>query len=111
MRKNPYNAEYIMQRENLNRDDAEKFIENYKLNKATSLKGFIHRHGEVKGTEMFEKFKQTSVSRTASAFSTMEEYTKFNGTKFSNSEMTLTELYKLTGYKQNENKISNFNWS
>lgn len=28
-----------------------------------------------------------------------------------NSEMTLTELYKLTGYKQNENKISNFNWS
>ena len=37
MRKSPYNAEYIMQRENLNRDDAEKFIENYKLNKATSL--------------------------------------------------------------------------
>lgn len=60
-----YNPTYIAMRYNISIDDAINKVELKKSSKATNLKGFIARHGEVEGKILFEKFQQTSVSRSA----------------------------------------------
>lgn len=67
-RNNPYDPVYISKREGISLKDAEIFVENYKKNKATNLKNFIRKHGEVEGTKMFEKFRKTSNNKTKEYF-------------------------------------------
>ena len=57
-----YDPEYIRLKRNISYDEAIKVIEDKKSSKATNLKGFIARHGEVKGKELYEKFQKTSIS-------------------------------------------------
>ena len=57
-----YNEEYIMKRHSTTKTHAKIIIKNYKLNKTTSLTGFIARHGELAGKEKFKKFQETSKS-------------------------------------------------
>lgn len=57
-----YDPEYIRLKRNISYDEAVKVIEDKKSSKATNLKGFIARHGEAKGKELYEKFQKTSIS-------------------------------------------------
>lgn len=59
-RPTPYEPEYISEKYSISLDDAKIWISEYKKNKNTSLDGFIKRHGEEKGNEMFNKFQETS---------------------------------------------------
>lgn len=57
-----YDPEYIRLKCNISYEEAIKIIEDRKTRKATNLKGFIARHGETKGKELYEKFQKTSIS-------------------------------------------------
>lgn len=57
-----YNINYIAMKYNISIDEATKIVTSKKASKATNLKGFIARHGEVKGKELYEKFQKTSIS-------------------------------------------------
>jgi len=57
---NIYDPNYISKRDNISYDDAIKYIEKYKKDKATSKEGFIKRNGFDKGIEKFKKFQKTS---------------------------------------------------
>jgi len=65
-----YEPEYWMYRFNISYDEAVQQMNDHKKNKATSKEGFIKRHGEEKGLEMFNKFQKTS------SFSTSDEWFK-----------------------------------
>lgn len=55
-----YDPVYVSKRDNISIKEAKNKIEVMKMNKVTSLSGFIKRHGEELGKIKFEKFKQTS---------------------------------------------------
>ena len=57
-----YDPEYIRLKYNVCLLESNKIISAKKSNKATNLKGFIARHGEVKGKELYEKFQKSSIS-------------------------------------------------
>jgi hypothetical protein len=59
-RKSVYDPNYISQKMNILYDEAVSYINKYKKNKATSLKGFIERWGEEEGKVKFKKFQETS---------------------------------------------------
>lgn len=55
-----YDVEATSLKLNIGLDKAREYIETKKTNKTTNLAGFIKRHGEEKGKELFEKFQKTS---------------------------------------------------
>jgi hypothetical protein len=55
-----YDVEATSLKLNMSLDEARAYIETKKTNKTTNLAGFIKRHGEEKGKELFEKFQNTS---------------------------------------------------
>lgn len=55
-----YEPEYIMERDKCSYEEAVNTINEMKKDKATSLEGFIKRHGETKGRIMFNNFRKTS---------------------------------------------------
>ncbi len=57
-----YKEEYWMYLEGVSREDAANKVYQYKQDKVTSKEGFIKRHGEKKGLEVFGKFQETSGS-------------------------------------------------
>lgn len=57
--KSPYNIEHWLNK-GFSVDEAKEKISEYKKNKATSLDGFIKRHGFVDGVKKFDVFKKTS---------------------------------------------------
>ena len=59
-RPNVYDPEYISKRDFISIEEAEEQIKKYKTDKSTSLEGFVKRHGEYKGQDMFKKFQETS---------------------------------------------------
>lgn len=65
-----YDPEYWMYRCNISYDEAICKVEKFKSDKATSKEGFLARHGEEKGLEMFKHFQKTS------AYSTSDEWFK-----------------------------------
>lgn len=65
-RGNVYSPEYISLRDGISIDEAVEKIAEYKSKKATSLAGFIQRHGETEGARKFHDFQKTSVSRDKS---------------------------------------------
>lgn len=67
-----YNRNYISKKYNISLEEADLYIDNFKKKKATSIQGFIERHGEEKGNELFEKFKKTSKH-------TLEKYIELYG--------------------------------
>ena len=67
-----YNIEYVALRYNISLDEAAKIVESKKASKATKLSGFIARHGEERGIELFEKFQKTSVSRSTEQTTDLE---------------------------------------
>ena len=60
-----YIPEYISLRNNISIPCALKYINEYKINKATSKEGFIKRHGKTSGLSKFSKFQQTSRQSTS----------------------------------------------
>jgi very-short-patch-repair endonuclease len=59
-RNSMYDPVYVSERDNISIEEAKSKIDAMKMNKVTSLSGFIKRHGEELGRIKFEKFKQTS---------------------------------------------------
>lgn len=59
-RKNFYDPEYVSIRDNISIEEASMKIQNMKKRKATSLEGFVLRHGEELGKVKFEEFQNTS---------------------------------------------------
>lgn len=59
-RNSMYDPVYVSKRDNISIEEAKNKIEVMKMNKVTSLSGFIKRHGEELGRVKFEEFKQTS---------------------------------------------------
>lgn len=59
-RNSMYDPVYVSKRDNISIEEAKNKIEVMKMNKVTSLSGFIKRHGEELGRIKFEQFKQTS---------------------------------------------------
>lgn len=86
----PYMVEYWVTR-GYNILDSETKIIEYKNKKVTSLDGFISRHGKIKGTEMFQNFKETSkhtLSKYIKKYGEIDGLVKWNkylSTKDSNS--------------------------
>jgi hypothetical protein len=56
----PYKKEYWLNKGYSSALEIDAKINEYKKSKATSLEGFIKRHGEIEGVKKFEKFKTTS---------------------------------------------------
>jgi hypothetical protein len=56
----PYMVSYWLKK-GYNEAESLKQINKYKTDKATSLEGFIKRHGLIEGVNKFEKFKETSL--------------------------------------------------
>ena len=56
----PYKKEYWINKGYTSDSEINSKINEYKKSKATSLEGFIKRHGEIEGTKKFEEFKTTS---------------------------------------------------
>lgn len=77
-RVNPWDPEYVMKRDRISLAQAKIKVEQLKSNKATSLAGFILRHGEVEGTKKFKKFQSTSVSMSLEAM--VKRYGEKEGT-------------------------------
>jgi hypothetical protein len=65
-----YEPEYWMYRRNVSYEDAVQLVKQNKIDKTTNKEGFIHRHGEKLGLELFERFQKTS------AYSTSDEWFK-----------------------------------
>lgn len=63
-----YEPVYWSFRKNISLEEAKKVVDEYKQNKSTSKSGFIKRHGDGIGIEMYEKFQQTS------AYSSSDEW-------------------------------------
>lgn len=80
----PYDPNYIAKRDNISIEEATIKVAKYKKNKATSKEGFVRRHGEEKGLELFEKFQGTSDSSSVDHY--VEKYGKEEGTKLYNKE-------------------------
>lgn len=59
-----YDVKYVSLSRNISTEEAKKVINDYKNKKVTNLKGFIERHGEEKGRELFTEFQKTSKSST-----------------------------------------------
>lgn len=59
-----YDEQYVSLSNNVSLLQAREIIQDMKVKKTTNLQGFIVRHGEEKGKELFEKFKLTSKSST-----------------------------------------------
>jgi hypothetical protein len=59
-RNNMYDPIYVSKRDNISIEEAKYKIDSMKMNKVTSLSGFIKRHGEELGRLKFEEFKNTS---------------------------------------------------
>lgn len=55
-RKNPYNVEDVMERDNLTREEALKTIQELKDRTSGSLKSFQKRYGEVEGKIRYDEF-------------------------------------------------------
>ena len=55
----PYRCEYWLKK-GFKESECDFKINEYKKNKATSLEGFINRHGEEEGLKRFQKFQETS---------------------------------------------------
>jgi polyhydroxyalkanoate synthesis regulator phasin len=55
-----YNVDYVSEKLNLSKDEAIKYVEDFKKNKATSKENFLKKHGEKLGAEKFKKFQETS---------------------------------------------------
>ena len=55
-----YDPVHVSKKNNITIEEAKKLINDRKKKKATSLEGFILRHGEKKGKELFKKFQETS---------------------------------------------------
>jgi len=60
-RSSVYDFEYIMKRENLSKDDAILYITKYKADKATNLKNFIKKHGDIEGPKKYETWLNKSL--------------------------------------------------
>jgi|688.fasta_scaffold08325_17 hypothetical protein len=65
-----YEPEYWMYRKNISYEDAVQLIKQNKIDKRTSKEGFVMRHGEKLGLELFEQFQKTS------AYSTSDDWFK-----------------------------------
>lgn len=63
-----YEPIYWSLRKNITLDESEKIVSEYKKNKSTSKDGFIKRHGQLKGTQMYEDFQKSS------AYSSSDEW-------------------------------------
>jgi hypothetical protein len=61
MKSNPYDPEYVMQRDNCEYDQAVDTIRKFKENKATNLKNFIKKYGESEGTARYNDWKSKSL--------------------------------------------------
>lgn len=59
-KKSFYDPAYVADRDNISISEAEIKINKLKSDKATNLKGFINRYGEIEGTLRFEKFQSSS---------------------------------------------------
>lgn len=57
-----YDSYYYTLKYNISLKEAEERIQEFKSKKATSLKGFIARHGEIQGKILFEEFQKTSAT-------------------------------------------------
>ena len=88
-----YNINYIALKYNISMDEATKIVESKKASKATNLDGFIARHGKEKGTELFEQFQKTSVSRSTEQTTDLERR---------ESSVWCKEFYIKRGYDHDE---------
>lgn len=77
-RNSQYDPDYVSKRDGISIEEASIKIENMKKRKATSLEGFILRHGEENGRLKFEQFQNTS-KHTKEKF--MQKYGNFEGEK------------------------------
>lgn len=71
-----YSPEFQALKYNINIEDAVIKVSEYKRNKATSYTGFINRHGEDAGADLFNKFQKTSSKGQKTKNSYGEEYVK-----------------------------------
>jgi len=62
-RPNVYDPVYISERENCSIIEAEKFIEQYKADKATSKSNFIKKYGEERGMELYTEWFEKSLQK------------------------------------------------
>jgi hypothetical protein len=75
----PYKKEYWINKGYVSDLEINTKINEYKKSKATSLEGFIKRHGDIEGTKKFEEFKTTSKH-------TLEKYIDFYGLEEGNEK-------------------------
>lgn len=97
----PYDPLYIMKRDSLSYDDAVKFVEQYKRNKATTLENFIKRYGDVDGKKKYNEWIDKSLGinhrvkdkRSQSKFS-YAYYVKYGYSEEVAKQMALDYQYK-----------------
>lgn len=105
----PYMIEYWVEK-GFSKSEAVNEVEKFKSEKATSLDGFIKRHGEKRGRKMFENFQKTS-KHTKEKY--ISKYGKKKGTrmwdeyiKTKRETSVFTSRYWINqGYKQKEAEV------
>jgi hypothetical protein len=86
----PYKKEYWVNKGYASDSEINAKINEYKKSKATSLEGFIKRHGEIEGAKKFEEFKTTSKH-------TLEKYIDLYGLEEGNEKwLNYLEIKKET---------------
>lgn len=90
-----YNAKYQSLKHNVSYDEGKKIVNNLKESKATSLNGFILRHGQENGEELFRKFQETSAKGQKTKNSYGEIYLK-------ECSPRCKEYYTKRGYSEDE---------
>lgn len=98
-----YDPEYIRLKYNVCLLESNKIISAKKSNKATNLKGFIARHGEVKGKELYEKFQKSSISGSKIKSTNMSDAEDRVGVK---SFMNLKDIMKKLLLRWQKNLIN-----
>lgn len=96
---NVYDPNYISSRDNISIEEAINKIDQYKKDKATSLDGFIKRHGVEEGNKMFIKFQDTSkqtLEKFQIRYGEIEGSKKYEEYKKSKDSMSINWALKKT---------------
>lgn len=85
------NYTFVKLKFNFTDEETKNFINDYRIRHSNTIDGFILRHGEEKGKELFAKFQKNSITRS---YATCDEY------EIKSSSVWCKEFYIKRGYDE-----------